>query len=591
MTKLATEITLFGTSISPGIAIGKPYFFCWKDDKVPEFVVSEEDIEQEIERYHEALRLCRDEIRVLQKKLKDELIQEGAEIIEAQLHITQDPLFTHTMEEEIRSSKKNAEAAFKKVIQRYQDRFHSLKEPFFRERFKDIQDISRRIILYLRRSIRFSLAEIPKDSIIVSSELSAIEAAEAKKGKVLALLTGKGSSTSHAAIVAKARGIPFIANIDLKALHADVDFLIVDARKGVVIVNPTDETINSYKALSSDISLRFSKLIEKPTLSAETFDGYKIRLSANLEMASDVDSLHEHGPLGVGLFRSEYIFLPKKEFPTEDRQFEIYRDIVQKMRGLPIVIRTFDVGGDKSIQDLPTLQKGNPFLGCRALRFLLREREIFKAQLRAILRAALYGEVSILFPMVSSLNEIKEAKLLIEETKKELDLKGVQRADRVRIGCMIEVPSAAIIADLIAKECDFLSIGTNDLVQYSLAVDRANHDMQGYYTPTHPGVIRLIKLVVAEANLKGIPVSVCGEIAADPRFTSLLIGLGIQELSLASRYIPVIKNAIRSTSIIDACKLAEKALSLSTAEEISDLLTEEYKNSVPEDLHFISSSM
>lgn len=578
-----------GCAISPGIAIGKPYFFYWDEDKVPEFSIAKEDIELEIERYHEALHKCREEIRVLQKKLKEESIQEGAEIIEAQLHITQDPLLTHMMEEEIRKTLKNAESAFITLIRRYQERFSSLKEPFFRERFKDVQDISRRIIVHLRRSIRFTMAEIPENSIIVSPELSAIDAAQAKKGKVLALITEKGSKTSHAAIMARARGIPFVTNIDLNAMQDEIDYLIVDGRKGIVIINPSEDTLARYQSLTTDLKKRLSKLSESNFLTAETFDGYRIKLSANLEMAHEVDSLHEHGSLGVGLFRSEYIFLPKREFPSEEAQYEIYKRIVERMKGLPVVIRTFDVGGDKVMIDQPGLQKGNPFLGCRALRFLLREREIFKAQLRAILRAALYGEVSILFPMVSSLNEIKEAKDLIEEVKRDLDAKGIERVETVPIGCMIEVPSAAIIADLIAKECDFLSIGTNDLIQYSLAVDRANHDMQSYYTPTHPCVIRMIKLVVSEANMHGIPVSVCGEIAADPRFTPLLIGLGIQELSLTSRYVPIIKNAIRSTSIIDACKLAEKALSLTTAEEISDLLTEEYKNNVPEDLLFISS--
>jgi len=591
MTKTLTETTLIGSAISPGIAIGRPYFFFWNEDKIPEFSIAKEDVEQEIERYHEALLLCREELRHLQKALKEEMVQEGAEIIEAQLHITQDPLLTHTMEEEIRTTMKNAETAFKGLIKRYQERFRSLKEPFFRERFKDVQDISRRIIHHLRKSVRFTMAEIPENSIIVSSELSAIDVAEAKTGKVLALITGKGSKTSHAAIVAKARGIPFVTNIELKVEEDAIENLIVDGGRGIVIVNPSQETLESYLSLTKDLSNRFQELKESHRLPAETFDGYRIKLSANLEMAGEVDSLHEHGPSGVGLFRSEYIFLPKREFPTEESQFEIYKKVVEGMKGLPVVIRTFDVGGDKVFSDQPALQKGNPFLGCRALRFFLREKEIFKAQLRAILRASLYGDVSILFPMVASVNEIKEAKALIEEAKKELDVRGFERADKVRIGCMIEVPSAAIIADLIAKECDFLSIGTNDLIQYSLAVDRANHEMESYYTPTHPCVIRMIKLIVSEANIRGIPVSVCGEIAADPRFTPLLIGLGVQELSLASRYVPIIKNAVRSTSIIDACRLADHALSMETADEIAELITDEYKNNVPEDALFVSSPL
>lgn len=585
--KVLEELFFQGVALSSGIAQGKPLVFNLMDDDVLEFTISEDDIEHEIERYLNALKKCREEIRALQKKLKEDDIDEGAEILEAQLHITQDPLLTQTVEEGIREDRKNAEFVFKSLIKKYQNKFQSLQEPFFRERFKDLQDISRRIIANLKESVRFSLADIPPGTVVFAHELLVTDVAEVKAGNIAGFVTFKGGAASHAAIVARAKGIPYVTGIELKKIDLNsLENVIVDGKTGEVIINPSPMTAAKYRSIREEHALHFSRLKEKHSLAAETYDGYEIRLSANLEMVSDLDSLQEQCPHGVGLFRSEYIFLSQQEFPPEDSQFEIYKRIVEKMQNLPIVIRTFDVGGDKIVHSQPLLQKGNPFLGCRALRFLLREREIFKAQLKAILRAAAFGDVSILFPMVSSLNEIKEAKMLLKEASGELAAKGVAHKEKIRIGCMIEVPSAAIIADLIAEECDFLSIGTNDLVQYALAVDRSSNAMQSFYTPTHPGVIRLIKLVVAEANQRGIPVSLCGEIAADPRFTPLLLGLGVHELSLASRYIPIIKNAIRNTSIVAASHLAEKVLALSTAEEVMEVLTEEYRASVPEDSAF-----
>jgi len=588
MNKTLQEITLKGTPISRGIAIGKVFIFTLSKDAAPEFKISPDDIDNEISRYRIAIEKSRKDILLLQKKLKNECIDEGAEILDAHLQIMQDPLLTVTVEAEIRHTRKNAEFVFESLIKKYQKRFQSIKDSFFRERFKDIQDISRRVSAYLKESVCVSLADIPPGSIVIAEELSASEAAEANGKHVIGFITQNGGATSHAAIVAKAKGIPYVScqdigNFDLNDTDLDI---IIDGRKGEIIINPTEETLSKYRSISEDVINHLSTLQKDGTLPAETYDGYQVKLSANLEMVNEIDVIRSHGSHGVGLFRSEYIFLASEEFPPEDVQFEIYKKVVTKLDGLPIVIRTFDIGGDKLLKNQPIPEKGNPFLGCRALRFLLNEREIFKVQLRAILRAAVYGEVSILFPMVSALNELLEAKTLLEEAKEELRKRSEKFPESVKVGCMIEVPSAAVISDLLASECDFLSIGTNDLVQYSLAVDRGNHNLQKYYSPTHPSVLRLIKMVVTEANIHGIPVSVCGEIASDPRFTPLLLGLGVHELSLATRFLPTIKNSIRNTSIVAASQLAEKVLSLSSAEEIMELLTDEYKNNFPEDCFY-----
>ncbi len=587
-TKLKTqEIFLKGTPISRGIAIGKPFFFSLIEDSNPEFTVAHTDIGNEIERYRRAISRSKEDIVLLQKKLEHEKVVEGAGILEAQVHIMQDPMMTTQVENEIRHTRKNAESAFQRIMKQYQKKFNAIADPFFRERFKDIQDISRRVMAYLRESVRVSLADIPPNSIVFASDLTASDTAEANAASVSAIVSETGGSTSHAAIVAKAKGIPYVTSVKFNWKEAPKDALIiVDGRTGDVIINPAPETLQKYQVLRQQLLTHLHKLGTSGSLKAETFDGYSIRLSANIEMANELELLHQYGGNGVGLFRSEYIFLSNQSFPSEDEQYQIYRRIVEKMHGLPIVIRTFDVGGDKKMANKQAEEEDNPFLGCRAIRFLLKEPEIFKTQLRAILRASAYGDVSVMFPMISSLSELLAAKSILKEAQKELSKKGVVIPKPLRIGCMIEVPSAAIISDLLAKECDFLSIGTNDLVQYSLAVDRSNHAMSSLYTPTHPSVIRLLKLIVNEANNHSIPVTVCGEVAADPRFTPLLLGLGVHELSVASRYIPLVKNAIRSTSIVAASRLAEKALILPTAYEIEELLNQEYRKNVPEDCFY-----
>jgi len=587
-TAVKGEIVLKGTPVSRGIAIGKAFFFTLVKDSVPKFTIPAGDIEQEIARYHRAIEKARGDIVRLQKKLKKEKIDEGVEILEAHLQVMQDPLLTVAVESEIRHTRNNAEYVFESLLKNYHNKFKSIKDAFFRERFKDIQEISRRVGSYLSESVRVGLADIPAGSAVFSRELSAAEAAEAKSGNVAAFVTEKGGGASHAAIVARAKGIPYVSCIDFSRLGEMEPgaAVVVDGRRGELVVNPSKETLKKYEAEHRRLEAHLKKLRSGKELEAETFDGLKVRLSANMEVIHDLDLLHSHGGHGVGLFRSEYIFLTGEAFPSEEAQYEIYKKIVKKMRGLPLVIRTFDVGGDKQHQNIPVQMKGNTFLGCRALRFLLKERELFKVQLRAIHRAAVYGEVGILLPMVSALCELHEVKEVIGEVKRELKERGQKFSDSLRIGCMIEVPSAAIIADHLAEECDFLSIGTNDLVQYSLAIDRSNHAHEGYYSPTHPSIIRLIRAVVSEAESCGIPVSICGEIAADPRFTPLLLGLGVHELSVASRFIPAVKNGIRNTSIVLATELAERALSMKSAQEIDRLITEEYRSSIPEDCFY-----
>lgn len=587
MSRTPSEIHLKGTPISRGIAIGRAFFLIAEDEAIPTFKISVEEVEAEVLRYRRAITRGCEELDRLQKQMHSERIVEGAAIIESYLQMMKDPLLTDVVENEIRATCRNAEHVFQSTISDYQRRFSKITDPFFRDRFKDIQDVSRRILRYLKESFRVSLAQTPSDSVIFAHELAASDAAEANISRISAIVTACGGATSHTAIVAKAKGIPYVTNVPLNGLEKYGDAaVIVDGRTGDIYLNPMPETINRYLHLKGVVGKHLQRLNDSSHSEPETYDGYPIRLSANIEMVNEVSLIHQYGAHGIGLYRSEYEFLSQESFPTEDEQFRTYRRMVEMMQGLPIVIRTFDIGGDKQMLCRPTKQESNPIMGCRAIRFLLQEKEIFKSQLRAILRASNYGDVSILFPMVSALSELHEAKGLLEEVKGDLWADGIPFAQEVRIGCMIEVPSAAIIADLLAKECDFLSIGTNDLVQYSLAVDRGNQLISGLYTPTHPSVIRLIKLVVHEANHEGIPVTICGEIAADPRFTPLLLGLGVHELSVAPRHIPIIKNAIRSASIVEAAALTEKVLSLTSSIEIQEYLGEVYMRLVPDDCFY-----
>lgn len=586
MNTQAKEIRLQGTPICRGVSIGKPIFFAPHEDAIIEVNIPQENVTAEIERYRIALRQSRKDIETLRQSLENDKQHEGASILEAQLQMMQDPMLTTHVEQTIAGSLKNAESVFHALIDRYKTKFNALKDAFFQERFRDVQDISRRVMGYLRAKQRLSLVNVPANSIIFARELTAADTAEAHSAMASALVTEYGGPVSHAAIVAKAKGTPYVSSITFQGIDPTQHQLaIVDGRSGDVILSPSLETLKKYQRIRNQLERHIVNLRDVKSLPAETFDGYSVRLSANIEMASELDALHQHGGSGVGLFRSEYICWSKEKFPNEDEQYAIYRDLVEKMRGLPIVIRTFDVGGDKSLPIQQAKHESNPFLGCRAIRFLLKEREIFKTQLRAVLRASIYGDVSVMFPMITTLSELIEAKAIIREAQAELGLQGVPYG-QLRVGCMIEVPSAAIIADLLAKECDFLSIGTNDLVQYSLAVDRSNNEMSALYTPTHPSVLRLIKMVVHEATRQGIPVTVCGEVAADPRFTPLLLGLGVHELSVSTRYLPEIKSAIRNTSIVEASRLAEQALVLTTSEEIQTLLNNEYQKHTPDDCFY-----
>ncbi|MBS0625769.1 MAG: phosphoenolpyruvate--protein phosphotransferase [Verrucomicrobia bacterium] len=580
------EVILRGLPISKGIGIGTPVFFSSVDDEVPEIPISKKEIDKEIERYRRALHLSRQDVESLQKMSLHEGPPEIVAILGTHLEMLQDPLMTTVMEEKIRDLQLNTESIFQHVIEDYKQRFTTLQDHYFQERVRDLIDVSRRILGHLRPLDRVKMTEIPHSSVILAHELVPSETIEASGTHVSAFVTAAGGITSHAAIIARAKGIPYVANVEIKILkRIELQSMVVDGSQGIVIINPNRKTLKKYQEIKRGLLESYRLISSASHLKGETVDGYEVRIFANLENPKEIDLLLKNGASGIGLFRSEYLFLSKRVFPTEEEQFHIYRRMVKSLKGRPLVIRVFDIGGDKKIDLLPTSPDAwyfhsigaeqNPALGCRAIRFLLRYPDLLDRQIRAILRASAFGEVHILVPMVSDVSELRVVREKVEKIREELTKKGIKVAQHIPIGCMIEVPSSAIMCDAIIQESDFLSIGTNDLVQYVLAADRSNPNISDLYFSTHPSILRLIRMVVASANKNRKPVIICGESAADPAMIPILLGLGIRDFSVAARHIPLVKHTIRKWRILEACRLAEAALEYTAAADLKNFLTAE----------------
>lgn len=560
MTDPRSEILFRGQGLSKGIAIERPYFLNSPTEVITPEKISDDGIEHELEVYRTALEKCRQDIQQLQQQMERERILEGAAILEGHLHILGDPLITSDIENKIREMKQNAPYVFQTMVKEYGKRFEKIREPFFRERYKDLKDLSNRILHHLLRKQQISHGNVVEPVILVAWEVTASEVAEMDATRIKGIVTQEGSATSHAAIVARAKGIPFISNVDIVILQKNGnDELVIDGENGAVLLFPSAATKQYYQSLIAK-NPGYTQLsnLAVSTLS-ETIDGYHVKILANVDLVDEMELVHQFSGDGIGLIRTEFMFLTREQFPSEEEQVEIYSSMVQRANGLPLTFRTFDIGGDKALGRQDRYYETNPFLGCRAIRLMFKEEEVFKNQLRAMLRASCHGLIKIMFPMISSLEELIKAKELLQECYNEITAQGI-KIPYPKVGCMIEVPSAAIISDLLALHSDFLSIGTNDLYQYSLAVDRGNHEMSALYSAADPSILRLIKFVVGQANKKGISLSVCGEIAADPKMIPYLIGLGVHELSVASRAIVQVRDVIRSSSVTAAAELVDTVM-------------------------------
>lgn len=560
-----------GIPVSAGVCRGRLLVL----EKAPDAAIRERHVEEadlgrEVQRLEQALIDTRREILEVQRKVSEGLGAQDAQIFDAHLLVLEDPTLIEEVSRIILEEKVSAEFAFKQVADKYARTLSAIADEYLRERASDMRDVAERILNHLTgQAVEDDLSHLKEPCIVISYDLTPSRTALLDKKNVLGFGTDVGSKTSHTAIMGRAMRIPAVVGLRQASRELKTgDYALLDGYNGLVILNPTDQTLFEYGQLVRKKVTLEEKLREVRDKPAVTLDGLRIVLSANVEQASDTDAVLASGAEGVGLFRTEYLFINRDTLPDEEEQYREYRQVATALQPQPVIIRTLDLGGDKFLSHLQVPSEMNPFLGWRAIRFCLQEKDIFRAQLRAILRASVEGNIKIMYPMISCLDELRQANELVNEYKRELEREGIAFNQNLDIGAMIEIPSAAVAADALARRVQFFSIGTNDLIQYSLAVDRLNEKIAHLYEPTHPAILRLIKMTVDAAHKAGIWTGVCGEMAGDPIMTPLLLGLGVDELSVAPPNVPQIKYLIRRLKLSEARELAEFALSCESGVEI-----------------------
>ena len=564
---------LKGVGVFPGVIIGKA--FLWGEEKLspPRREIPEGEVAGEVARFERALAQSTEEIIQIRKKVAREIDEEHAHILDAHLLVLEDVLLIEETIRRVEKERLNVEYVFSHVLEQLAGRFEMMDDEYLRERAGDVRNIGRRVLRHLSGHKRKSLSdlELEKEVIVVAYDLSPSDTALMHKEKVIGFATDVGGKTSHTAIMARALEIPAVVGLkDITARVGERDELIIDGTNGVVIINPDEETLKHYRQKEVEIKVFEKKLEELKDLPAETRDGHRVELAANLEIPEEIPSLLARGAAGIGLYRTEFFYFNRADLPTEEEHYQAYKSVAEQMSPHSVIIRTLDLGGDKFASQLEIPQEMNPFMGWRAIRFCLERPDIFKVQLRAILRASAHGNLKIMYPMISSVGELRRANRMLEEVREELRKKEVPFDEDMEVGAMVETPSAAITADILAREVKFFSIGTNDLIQYSLAVDRINEKIAYLYEPTHPAVLRLIKCIIEAGHRQGIWVGICGEMAAEPTLALILLGMGVDEFSMSAVALPEIKKMIRSVTLKEARKLVKRVLSLSTAQEIEE---------------------
>lgn len=574
MEKQIASFLLKGIPASPGIVMGRACVFQDILYLVERRTLEQSDAEQEITRLKQAVRQVRDELIQDQLRVAREVGKREAEIFLAHVAILEDPYFISKVIQEIRGNGTNAEAAVLRQIEKFGRAFERMEDPYFKSKAQDLRDIGRRVVKKLmpRQTL---ICELSEPIIIVASELTPSDTVRLDRDKVLAFATESGGKESHAAILARSLGIPAVIGLEglLKGVKKG-DFLVVDGDMGMVLVNPPEEVVSNYRDLQKKRESYRTGLLKMIPLSSETLDGQRIRLWANIGSLVDMEYAIHFGAYGIGLFRTELPFLVWHRFLSEEEQFTLYQKVVAQAGGRPVTIRTLDFGGDKFFEDGRSQMEKNPFLGYRSIRVFLKETDLFRQQLRAILRASAYGRVKVLIPMVSCLEEIRQVRKLWDGTQKELRRQGIAFDEKIPFGIMIEVPSVAILADRLFGEVDFMSIGTNDLIQYTLAVDRDNDLVNTLYQPLHPAVLQLIRGVIEAGRRAHKLVTLCGEMAGNPQYIPLLIGMGLFDLSMNPAALLEAKKIVRSMNYKKWQEIAQRALQLSSAEEISRFLAE-----------------
>ncbi len=566
-----------GTPASPGVVIGKVFLLNRESIEVVRETIPKAEVKNEVSRFKRALHDSKEEVVKIREKVAKRIDPDHAKIFDAQIMIIEDDWINDAVIKRIKRDRNNAEFVYRKVIDRSIKTLSSSKDEYLKERIMDINAVANRLIYNLLGIKRLTLESLESPAILVARSLSPGDVVHMKKESILAFATDMGGGTSHVALLAKSMGIPAV--VGLKNFFdqvQDKQSIVLDGMKGEVVICPDERTLKEYEKRRKHILQKTEELSQLKLLPAETQDGKKIELSANIELPSDTDSALEYGAEGVGLFRTEYLYIARSDFPTEEEQHKAYREVADKVYPKSVILRTFDLGGDKFDEHARGVYEANPFLGWRAIRACLDLPEMFKVQLRAMLRASDKKNIKIMFPMISEVGELQKAKAILGEAKEELKRKSIPFDQNVPVGIMVEIPSAALVGDALAKACDFFSIGTNDLTQYTLAVDRGNEKIAHLYQGFHPAVLKLIKQSIDAAHRNGIWVGLCGEMAADPLATMLLVGLGVDELSTSAMAIPEIKKIIRSVKLEEAKAHAQQVLKLSTVDQIERFLSEDY---------------
>lgn len=567
-----------GIGASPGVAIGKAFVVpAWEWD-FPDKAIDVTDLAYEFERLYEGIRSSKDELELIKQDIKEVVGQEQSAIFDAHLAILEDPIFMNEIQGIIERQYKAAEVAVKEVIDKFVGMFDVIDDEYMKERAMDIRDVGNRLLKHLLGDMEEE-ARPPSDQpyILVAKELAPSQLAQLDPAQVLGLATMVGGRTSHTAIMARAMSLPLVLGLEGKLMKPIMngDLLIVDGEEGAVYVTPEAAVIEAYRERQAEWLRQKEQLQEIADVPSMTIDRKVIRLMANINTAKEAERALQNGAMGVGLFRTEFLYMDRDSLPSEEEQFGIYRAAAEKLGGRPLIIRTMDIGGDKRIDYLSLAKEDNPFLGYRAIRISLTRPDMFRAQLRAILRASYYGNVKLMYPMISSVEEVRAANARLEEAKRELAAEGKPYNSKLEVGITIEVPAAVMVADALAKEVSFFSIGTNDLVQYVLAVDRMNETIAHLYEPYHPAVLRLLSMTVEAAKRAGIPVAVCGELAGDVKSLPIWLGLGIEELSISVQSILQVKNRLLQSDQEKSRMLLQDLLSLATAKEVHDRLAVE----------------
>ena len=559
-----------GISGSRGVAVGNVYRYIQEEIVIPDYTVAEDKVEEEIGKFAAAMAATLKQLDTIRQKALDEMGPEEAAIFEAHMQIAQDPSLSDGIKSLVESSHTNVVAATAQTIETFANIFLGMDDPYMRERGADIKDIGDRLMRNMLGMNPRGLSHISGEVILVAPDLAPSDTASLDKNVVKGIVTAAGGPTSHAAIMARTLEIPAVMGVGDIEGFVDGEKAVVLGTDGIVETNPSDADWTEYTNQAAAYQEELKRLRESANLEATTTDGHHVELFGNIGKSKDAKHALTMGAQGIGLYRTEFLYMENDELPTEDVQFEEYKKVAEDMQGQPVIIRTMDIGGDKELKCLDLPSEMNPFLGYRAIRISLNRPDIFKVQLRALLRASSFGDIHIMYPMIASVEEVKQANAMLEECKAELTAEGKEFNKDIKVGIMIEVPAAAVISPILAKYVDFFSIGTNDLCQYTLAVDRMNESIGSLYQPLHPGVLRLIKHVIDASHEQGKFTGMCGELASDPVATMILLGLGLDEFSMTASSIPLIKKILRSVSIAECEEVANKALAMDTAEEITE---------------------